>query len=428
MQRAESTSEAQVKSTISRRRKGVQKKIQKTSVLLLGLMLSGYAFMAALQSVIGGRNELVLLVRAITVILMIRLIWLSLSCGGSYKRNQFYWALGAMFWFMYSIRIVYDLFIVELDLTFGIKEYIVLGFGAGVLPYVAGRYMEFGHEGTRSLGSIVLLISISILLVWMEVLGVFPGQAIKSVAHGRLSIGTINPITIGHLGASLVIISSYLIVKNEGKPSLYISLLLGIVTAIASGSKGPLLAMLISITTMFLYSSQGRFRIGVIPIFFLSSFFLYLIAQSLEVNYGFQTISRVDNALIADTTQGRISMVLRAIDQFLSSPLVGSSLEEQIAGFYPHNIVIESFMAGGVLLGSLMTVILIKGFLESFSMVRNRSPRALMGLLFIQYGVGSMVSGAIWSNGAMWLFLGAVLSSSFGDSEALKNSNRKQRK
>ena len=55
-------------------------------------------------------------------------------------------------------------------------------------------------------------------------------------------------------------------------------------------------------------------------------------------------------------------MVSGAVNQFFESPVFGSFLEEKIFKEYPHNLLLESFMATGIL-GGLLFVIYYLRFL-----------------------------------------------------------------
>lgn len=100
---------------------------------------------------------------------------------------------------------------------------------------------------------------------------------------------------------------------------------------------------------------------------------------------------------------------LNAIDQAVRNPLLGSAYTELQTGQYPHNLLLESFMALGVVGGVLLLFICLRaGFRAA---VRLRLGELLLPLLFVQYFVGAQFSSSLWGAEAFWaivVLLGAT--------------------
>jgi O-antigen ligase len=127
----------------------------------------------------------------------------------------------------------------------------------------------------------------------------------------------------------------------------------------------------------------------------------------------------------------RLEVMSGAWKSFTEAPLLGNALEVMEYGGYPHNVVIESFMATGIVGGTTFTVLLLLSFIYALSLVRMPGSYSWIGLLFIQYMTGSLVSGAIYNSPTMWALLGAVLGVSgfsrrlrmHGDSRSIAGAN-----
>jgi O-antigen ligase len=95
--------------------------------------------------------------------------------------------------------------------------------------------------------------------------------------------------------------------------------------------------------------------------------------------------------------------------QFVSSPLLGSGVVEDNTGFYPHNVVVEAFMATGVVGGTALLVALIGGAWLALKLALSNGERQWVALLYFQYLFAALLSGAVIGSGTMWCLLAAVI-------------------
>jgi O-antigen ligase len=136
--------------------------------------------------------------------------------------------------------------------------------------------------------------------------------------------------------------------------------------------------------------------------------------------------STISTGLSADNaTLGRIIAFQGAFDQFLSSPLWGSSIEEKITGFYPHNVILEALMATGIVGGLPFIAFTLWALVCAWRLARNASRHLWIGILAAQYFFGSMLSGSIYTSNTMWVLAALVLSHSLNQGQ-LSNSRSAQ--
>src|SRR5205807_9266535 len=81
-------------------------------------------------------------------------------------------------------------------------------------------------------------------------------------------------------------------------------------------------------------------------------------------------------------------------------------------GFYPHNVVVESFMATGVFGGIAFTLLLSATCFQAWRLLIYNPARAWLGVLFFHALVASLFSGALYLSYQLWYLIGAVVATS----------------
>jgi len=69
-------------------------------------------------------------------------------------------------------------------------------------------------------------------------------------------------------------------------------------------------------------------------------------------------------------------------------------------------------MATGFVGGGLLALISVYGLIMAIRLIRLNSPAAWIGLLYIQYSTGSLLSGTIYTNCEFWYLYAGVVASS----------------
>jgi O-antigen ligase len=108
-----------------------------------------------------------------------------------------------------------------------------------------------------------------------------------------------------------------------------------------------------------------------------------------------------------------------AWQQYLNHPIVGSSFVEENSRLYPHNIVIESFMATGTFGGSCFVLLILISLWRSFKLIKRAPEMAWVPICYMQYLLGAMFSGGIYANVLLWGMLGIVLGVDIPDDYSL---------
>jgi O-antigen ligase len=239
-------------------------------------------------------------------------------------------------------------------------------------------------------------------------------------AHsGRLTgTDTSNPITLGHYGATLGLLSLYLLVRAKGRTRkssvLFVgSLLLGTMIVILSASRGPLFALLIGATVLAFCLPPSRHRFTIRVLFALLALSLVLFYTNLSpfvTGLGGSMEQRLRSTKISDQTAGqdiRVGLWERAITTAMDNPALGYGIDLPDEG-YPHNIALEAFVSLGVIGGTLFLALLAACVVRSVAFLRSSDDRSWIGLLFIQFTVAAMLSGALFTVAEFWCFCAAI--------------------
>ena len=375
-------------------------------IALLALSLAGYPLVAALTSLLDVEN------RSAALVFRLALFFFSAAVifAGLARRVHFFrspaWTLLAVFWIVYITRLWLDTLINLVPLSRDPIEYWIWAIGGCLIPMVA---LMARPDATTSRNALVAtyLIAASAATLVLVAIWVDIGTGISRIVEsGRLELSALNPISVGHLGGSLALITTYRILRVENqrisvltRATYALFAVVGILLLIASGSRGALAGTIVAILAFA--AARIRSRVNLLAVVFIISLvaFGFLAATYAEDKFGLVTVSRLVGGINPESdvaTSGRLQLIGAAWSQFLDSPILGSGVEVSGELDYPHNVVIESFMATGVLGGTAFTLLVLYAVRTSWRQLRSVSQQGWIAILCIQYIVGAQFSGSLW--------------------------------
>ncbi len=386
-----------------------------SSILLFLLLWSilGYPFLALLSDILNlPSSQLSILMRSLAVALAFILVMNPKS-----KQPKLFLLLFLTFWMIYFYRLSLATILDFENLGRPDQTYWIWGFGVCFLPALAAL------TNTKDQVFNQLYFWTSAIAVVAMSLALISGNTFETNELGqyydtnRLRVSALNPISMGHLGASAILMSVCALTSRDSKSRFWwvtlIVIALGGATLILANSRGPQVAAMGSIALLFLAGAHQRrtFVIG------LAILFIIISAVIFQYEALFSS-SGIFGRLVALFGDGDISSNLRLVmyngawDQFMVSPLWGNGIEENTSQFYPHNLILEALMATGLLGGIPFIVLTGSAMVRIWTLVRHRSPHRWLAILAFQYILGGMFSGAIYASGTMWVLMGLVLSPS----------------
>ncbi|MBU9675170.1 O-antigen ligase family protein [Planococcus sp. CP5-4] len=271
------------------------------------------------------------------------------------------------------------------------------------------------------LGSIILILSLVRLITG--------GGANDSLD----TIGGVGRLGIGYLATHFFIVTFYLflfsnklsdVFKSTLKPNnrwlwfIYLLLAIQLATVIFSGSRGPLLNLvIISIVMVITKVFQKNIiesikKIAVLIILAFSFFLLYNIFGS---NYFSTSTERTLTLFQLNESNwaggsGRESIYPLALKMFEEKPIFGYGplgfLSESNLQMHPHNLILEGLVDYGIV-GAVFIVIFLFYILKRYSnAIKSNVNILLIFFLFISTLLELQVSGTFMAHARFWFFIG----------------------
>jgi O-antigen ligase len=377
--------------------------------LLVGLDLTGQAFMATLSEQFGWNSNIYsILMRALLFSSALALIFFMMFIRGRFEKPPMVYAL-ILFWGLYLIRLVSDTLLSGKELSQEPYVYWAWAVGGCIVPMigllVANRYSYYDDLYRLCYA----LFFVSAVLVALKAHTTATDSLGHLVETGRLNLSKLNPVSLGYLGLSLLNLSIWPILYSKRIGTLWhihriIAFLVGLYLMLASNSRGPFICFALMIMFFVMVTGQkSAFR--------MSGKLILLAAFALPPLLYFHAglTHDISQRVSAGFNGGDESITLRfqsysgAISQFASSPFFGSGLEESTTLCYPHNVILESFMATGIIGGMLFIFIVLSGMYASVRILRSKSVHGWIAMLFIQNFIAAQFAGSIWESTTMWI-------------------------
>lgn len=391
-------------------------------ILVLALGMSGYELLAGLTHFAGVVSTPYSI--SFRALIALASAWLLMS-NASRLRSQSSWLVVGfvVFWVLYSLRILYDSIYPHYDMMYSWWYYASWVVGSCFLPMMAmvlwsPTPIESRQAAKWLLG---LLLVAGLLALLLGTATPEEGRRSANDFYGRFHLSALNPISMGHLGASIFLLTFWHILQGVGAKQVWVwrlfavlAICLGGVLLIASNSKGPLLSVVVCLAFMVVLAHGAARRFVLWTLVALASLFVPL-AYIAENGFGVPIYNRMVEAslITGGSTPERLQRLTAGFGDFISSPLLGSRIEESQFGGYPHNIILEALMATGVFGGALLFLLLATLFFKAAYVYRVTPVYGWVCVLFVQHLVAAQVSGAVYTVNYLWMTAGVLIGLTF---------------
>jgi hypothetical protein len=327
------------------------------------------------------------------------------------SRNNKIFILGfAFFIFTYSGRLVYE--VCTRTMAMGdASSYLLSWFLICLIPsmvFLQTESMEPKKYLAWSQGTLVVL-----MLLMFSKLSALQQSALYQ-EQGRLSGEALNPISLGVYSGSLVIISIYYLLNSrrswlKNKVSLLFSVAsvgLGLFFLIAAASRGPTINTFFCVLVLLCLrkiTKKSAVRMGYFVAF--SALLLYMVSPLIQSGgFNLERILSFASEKDAGSRSDLLMVSLNCIFGSVKNFFLGYGVELEGIG-YPHNIVVESFLALGVFGGFVFLVICVITSKRALHLLYFDTGWGWVGLFFIFNFMMSLVSGALYSSSGFWYCL-----------------------
>ena len=353
----------------------------------------------------------------------------------------------SLFWFIYGLRLIYDLEIIGVQFLETSSFYVYsFGFGCSLLSSMAvfstGATINLPQSLFRTY--LVLLVSALLMLLFLFTsstvsLATFFLQrtSVMTDTQDGLSV-VINAITISFTGTQLALLSLYYLLFKpfQNKKILFwvfiLSALVGVGLVMLGASRGPLLTLFLLVMLMLwlkLRSNASSLRfflklsVGIALLFVVFVVFIQPMNQDNDV----EIVSRL--TAFADERANNVKEErdyewASAWQQFLSNPVLGDKFVTDYDKSYAHNIVLDVMMSTGItgLFVFLLFFYSISRKIWFFFQHFDSFPLILPFLFcFFSILLISLTSGGVFINVSLWIYSAFLSVISFANASILSN-------
>jgi O-antigen ligase len=360
-------------------------------------------------------RDVIIPLRAIILVLSI----LVLLLASSHKLLRFDrgFQFFIAFWLCYLIRVFTDTYIDPVYLLRERDIYVLFAVGVSFVPALAFFVIPSSRGLRRALFIMHALLTVIAVLALTELPGIL---ALQRQAFRLAGNATENPISLGHIGTSLSILSLVIYLAQKTRHRWLTVFLLGtffigLTILLLTGSRAPAIGLLVAILLLLRDAGKQRGKLklalALVLIFALAPVLIAKITES-----GGSIVGRVDylqDPTLVQDNENRVELWQESVREFIENPKFGRSIEILGVG-YPHNILLEGFLATGIVGGFLLIFIIVYGIRHAMYLIRANTPEYWVALLFIQYFIGSMFSGTLYTNYEFWCLYAGVVAISQG--------------
>jgi hypothetical protein len=379
------------------------------AVVLYALGMFGFGLILTLERFLSlPERALTVPYRLLMLLASVAIIMTVLATSRRFLFRSYLFPLG-IFWLAYVVRFIVDVYVRELPLAQTPSDLFFYIIGMCLIPMTAMLlYSSERFASAAVLTSLVVasLACAAILLFCRDIL---------FTEFGRLRVeGGLNQITLGHLGVSLTTLSLFLVLSRRPivqVPRVVLAALIvfGLLVVGLASSRGPLVAMVVMLPLLVVFAwCQGR-KTTTLVVTLIATLSIpsgILVLKSLGSNIDQRITATVERT--ESGKESRLDLWQSAWEDFLDHPLTGRAMEGRY-DIYPHNLLIESFMATGMLGGGSFLWALLFGLRAAFHLIWRSHEYGWIGFLFIQMTVYGCFSGSLWSLAGFWYMLAAVL-------------------
>lgn len=371
---------------------------------ILILTIAGYPIVAGMSQLTGIENRPISIgMRALLLTICI-LVLARFHFTQLFRRNMLFWFAWWTFWIAYLIRLGIDTFLIPTELQLANTEYWFFAVGTCLIPGVAssrGNTTGAIRYATQKLYWLIVLgaaLNIAVMIT---------SQAIENFDTLRAETEVLNPIALGHLGTSILLMAIWKISEFPKtsfleRIAIYVCCAFAAFTLFVSASKGPILALFFALSLYAAIRPREFFSRDLIAFLLLLLIIGALNFSTLEDSF---IVSRFTEGVFNDSV--RIGLISQAIQLFQSSPIFGAGIEP--LNTYPHNLIIESFLSFGLLTGIPFCTMLICTFSRIISLARHKECTFWVSLLFVQYCIAAMFSGSLYGSYIFWVLMVLVI-------------------
>ena len=245
--------------------------------------------------------------------------------------------------FCYSLRILWETITLEiLNLSAGAGNFYSYFVFFTLLPIMILSRLEYSKIDPIRIVSVIKY-SLSVFCIVAFII-YFENIITGTRLNNRIDNSVINPLALSILSGALLILIVHELIYTKITILNCLILLFPLACLFAGGSRGPIVAIIITVLCISLPAILKDFNIKKLSVF------LILLPPLVSITV-ISVYTRLQQVNIVDDTNSasiRYNLYTSAWDQFLSNPLFGSSLQNEKYGAINHNFILDLLLATGL--------------------------------------------------------------------------------
>jgi hypothetical protein len=400
----------------------MQRLQQRLIASLLVLAIVGYPLVSMVPTFTGLDSRISSVIfRAIVLVLSVAVAAWTFVPFHKKVRVSLPMLLFLLCWGVLSLRYAHDVVLLRIEPSpsLGAVDFLVFIVGVSLIPTLP----LFRRLTIR------MLQKVQHVLFWLVgfVLAVYSihfANANSDAGFFRAQADALNAITYGSLGAILILLTfTYSFSPRSRLPWLarWIAFGVGAYALYSSASRGPIIALTIPLFLLIKNRVRAYGLSG--PAASIVAMAILLMPSTQNLSDENFLVHRILNASEDDSTQQRIYLIKSSWNIFLDSPFVGGAIAEPVTKAYPHNVILEGLMVGGIPMGMLVLAIEAYAIWLAWTYLRTRDERTFIGALLMFAVVMTMISGSLYTGPEFW-YIFAIASASRRSSRSSASTSR----
>ncbi len=362
--------------------------------------LCGYPIVAALSILIDVENRMLSVpFRALILSSSLFLVMFFLRRPKKFSLCVSVWVF---FWMMFLSRLFLEFFFNNEALIFDWGEMILYSIGVCFLPSLAFLFVKQDFYASIDLKTVVLACVTAMLLTALAIGKEFDFAILLA---GRIETDTLNPIALGHLGLTAMLLSIWTLLhsKNTNVTRLFlvVSIVVSFVCVLASGSRGPIFSMLV-VSLLYFINNMSVISLKKVLLMFVGVFVVVIILSVLYQS-DIYMVKRLTSSFFSDAS--RDSLATNSFQAFEEHFFLGAWYP---FSSYPHNLILESFMALGIFGGLSFFFVFISTSYFAYTLLKDAN-LGWVSILYFQYSTFVLVSSSLFYANQYWILSAAVI-------------------
>jgi len=345
----------------------------------------------------------------IRLLLSVLMLYIIIRNTNSFYRNtkKHILVIFVLFWLFYfsKVMLAIDMYPIRQNWY----EYILYSISYCVVPFIMYAFIDFDKHKDKILNAFIhsgFIMAVTCLYVYRDLLTLGLGR-ISEIKYIDSDYELISPLALSYVGSLTVVLCFYKLFFSKQLLSkklrwfLIINMVVSFYIFFLGSSRGSLISILACIFLFFLFTHGKKRMKYIYSVILLIPFVIWGIIES-----GSSIMIRTSNTFETGDL-GRTRLWTDSWNEFIANPIVGGRIE---IGFYPHNFVLETLMATG-LIGFLLLLIILfelirKGYKNSYINNEYLFPFVIL----LQGIILHSFSGAIYAGILLFLPLGIIFS------------------